>query len=320
MPLVQSTYKAPFYLFNSHAETIVPSMFRKVKDVTYERERLKLPDNDFVDLDWVKIGSNKVVIISHGLEGNSERHYSKGMAKYFAANGWDALAWNCRSCSGEMNHLPRFYHHGDAHDLKWVIDHAIHLKYHTIALVGFSMGGSMSVRYFGEYAHQLPAEVKSAVVFSVPCHLASSAKELDKYSKSFYRNRFLKKLGRKIEAKSKLFPDAISYKNFNQIKTFEDFDNCYTAPLHGFDDAHDFYAKASCGPYLSLINKPLLLVNAKNDPFLTKECYPIDLAKNHSYLHMEIPKHGGHVGFTLANSSFNWMEKRAFEFISKYNS
>jgi len=316
MPIIPSTYKAPFYLFNGHAETIVPSIFRKIKDTHYQRERLELPDGDFLDLDWLKTSSDKLVIISHGLEGNSDRHYSKGMAKYFATHQWDSMAWNCRSCSGEMNRLPRFYHHGDALDLKSIVDYVISGNYKTIVLVGFSMGGSITLTYLGQFASTLPAAVKAAVTFSVPCDLVSSVKELNKPSRSFYRNRFLKKLSRKIEMKSKAFPGILSYKDFDQIKTFEDFDNRYTAPLHGFKDAQDFYVRASCQNHLSSIQVPALIVNAANDPFLTEFCYPKEIASGNAHVYLEIPKQGGHVGFSLFNSETNWMELRALEFIS----
>ena len=315
MPILSSSYKAPFYLFNGHVATIVPSVFRKITGAHYQRERLELSDGDFLDLDWLKAGRDKLVIISHGLEGNSERHYSKGMAKYFASHQWDAIAWNCRSCSGEMNRLPRFYHHGDALDLKSIIDH-VSANYKTIALVGFSMGGSITLTYLGQYASTLPTAVKAAATFSVPCDLVSSVKELNKISRSFYRNRFLKKLAKKIEAKSKRFPEVLSYEGFDKIKTFEDFDNRYTAPLHGFTDAQDFYVRASCQNHLPAIQVPALIVNAANDPFLTEACYPSEIASKSTVLHLEIPKRGGHVGFSLSNSENNWMELRAIEFIS----
>lgn len=314
MPIINSSYpNPPFYLFNSHLETIVPSLFRKIEG-TYERERLELTDGDFLDLDWMRGNQGKLVIISHGLEGNSERHYSKGVAHYFYQRGWDALAWNCRGCSGEMNRLPRFYHHGATEDIAAVIDHALQKKYTQIALVGFSMGGSMSLKYIGERKDKLPPEIKSTVVFSVPCDLGSSARELDKPNKKFYLNRFLKKLEKKIKTKSQKFPDLISIDGFEKIKTFRDFDNRYTAPLHGFSDADDFYTKASSGPYLSLIQIPALIVNAINDPFLPDACYPRDVAKTHPYVHLETPERGGHVGFSLAGKSENWMAVRAFEF------
>src|SRR5215510_13761043 len=136
MPLIKhSQYKAPAHLFNGHIETIVPSTFRKIDGVAYVRERLELSDGDFLDLDWLKSDSRNLMIFSHGLEGNSERHYCKGMAKYFFQRGWDALIWNCRGCSGEMNRLPRFYHHGATEDLRAVIEHAIRKGYRFLTLV-----------------------------------------------------------------------------------------------------------------------------------------------------------------------------------------
>lgn len=316
MPLIQSTYtRPPFYLFNGHLETVIPSMFRKVEG-SYERERMELVDGDFLDLDWIRSGRKKLVVISHGLEGNSERHYSKGMAQYFYQRGWDALAWNCRGCSGEMNRLPRFYHHGATEDIAAVIEHAISKDYEHIALVGFSMGGSMSLKYLGERKNSVSQVIKSAVVFSVPCHLGASANELDKPNKKFYLNRFLKKLEKKIRAKAIKFPDVISDEGFEQIKTFRAFDNRYTAPLHGFDNADDFYARASSGPHIPNIQLPTLIVNALNDPFLPEACFPYGVAKDHHYVYLETPPYGGHVGFSLSTQETNWMEVRAFEFIS----
>lgn len=314
MPLVESNYQPPLFLFNTHVETIIPSLFRKVPG-SYERERIELHDGDFLDLDWFSKSGDKLVIISHGLEGNSDRHYAKGMAAYFFTRGWDAVAWNCRGCSGESNRLPRFYHHGVSEDLAAVVDHAVAKNYNHIALVGFSMGGSMTLKYLGEGNH---AAVKSAAVFSVPCHLESSARELEKRRNKFYLQRFLNKLEKKMQAKAVLFPEIISTKGFHTISSFREFDNRYTAPLHGFTDADDFYSRASCGPYLATIQAPALIVNAINDPFLPEACYPYSLAKDHRYVYLETPHKGGHVGFSLNTLNENWMERRAFEFISAH--
>jgi uncharacterized protein len=236
------------------------------------------------------------------------------MATYFHRHGWDSVAWNCRGCSGEMNRLPRFYHHGATEDLAVVVDHAIQKKYFHIVLVGFSMGGSMTLKYLGERKEIHPA-IKSATVFSVPCDLGSSARELDKPNKKFYLNRFLKKLEKKICAKAELFPDIISSKDFHLIKSFREFDNRYTAPLHGFTDADDFYNQASSKPYIASIQIPTLIVNALNDPFLPEACYPVEIAKAHEYVHLETPTRGGHVGFSLGKIE-NWMEVRAFDFLT----
>lgn len=317
MPLIESSYRPPFYLRNAHLATIIPSTFRKVEGVDYKRERIHTPDGDFLDLDWSINRSNKLVIISHGLEGSADRPYVKGMVKYFNQNGWDALAWNCRSCSGELNWKPRFYHHGATEDIEQVINHAIHSKsYKTIALVGFSMGGSMTLKYLGEKGNKVPEEVVGGVAFSVPVSLKSSVDALAKRKNRVYRKRFLKKLEEKIRKKAADFPDEITYEGFKEIKYFPDFDNLYTAPLHGFEDAEDFYNKASAQRYVYGTKTPILIVNAINDPFLGEECYPTDKCEDHEYIYLEMPAHGGHVGFGLAGSEFTYMEKRALEFIS----
>ncbi len=317
--ILQSSYRPNSFLSNPHLETIVPSAFRKVPGVVYQRQRLELPDTDFVDLDWLSHTdhrSDKLVIISHGLEGSSERHYSRGMAKYFYHKGWDALAWNCRSCSGELNRLARFYHHGDTADLHHVIVAAFDKGYTHVTLTGFSMGGSFTMKYLGERGASVDPRIKGAAVFSVPCRLGASAAELDKPSKRFYRNRFLRKLGKKILAKSMLYPDTLSFADYWKIKTFRQFDDRYTSPLHGFRNATDFYERSSCDQYLSDVRVPSLIVNAANDPFLTPECYPSEMLKDHPHVHLEIPQRGGHVGFSIAGKEENYMEIRAHEFLS----
>jgi predicted alpha/beta-fold hydrolase len=318
MPLVKhSSYKPAWYLFGRHLDTIFPSATRKVPG-NYTRTRFELPDGDFVDLDWMRDAEgarDQLVIISHGLEGNSNRQYSKGMARYFFNHGWDALAWNCRSCGGELNRLARFYHHGDTEDLDAVVREAVRLKYKSIILIGFSMGGSFGLKYLGERGSHLPTEVKGGVSFSVPCDLAAGGRVLDEPGLSFYRNRFMRKLKKKLTEKSKLFPSQIDMAKVNALLTFEDFNNCITAPLHGFGSSADFYKQSSCLPWLDKIAVPTLLVNAANDPLLTPECYPVEIAEKSEKLYLEIPKRGGHVGFALAGKEENWMEVRAWEFV-----
>ena len=319
MPLVSSRYKAPLFLRNGHLATIIPSMFRRVDGVHYTRERIDTPDDDFLDLDWLRSGSKSLVVISHGLEGSSKRPYVLGMAKYFHQQNWDVLAWNCRSCGGEINRQGRFYHHGETSDLKGVVEHALNTgRYNSVWLVGFSMGGSMTLKYFGENNEQLPKEVRGGVAISVPVDLASSVERFGKSSMAFYRRRFLRKLEDKVRQKAALYPGVIEYKDFSNIKYFPDFDNAYTAPLHGFSDANDFYQKASALNFIPGTCRPVLLINAWNDPFLPKSCFPLGLAKGNRLFHFEAVGRGGHVGFTLTGSEFNYMEKRAFDFVQQH--
>ncbi len=319
MPIIHTTnYIPPRYLFNGHFETIFPSSFRKINGISYIRERLELMDGDFLDLDWSRLteASSRLVIISHGLEGNSTRHYVTGTVKKFNTLGWDALAWNCRSCSGQLNRLPRFYHHADTADLSIVINHAVENgQYTDIALVGFSMGGNMTLKYLGEQQGKLAPQLKAAVAFSAPCDLPSSVVHLHKPQNRFYEMRFLRKLRKKIIAKANVFPQVIDSTGIESIRRFREFDERYTAPLHGFKDADDFYRKASSGPYTPFIKLPTLLINALNDPFLTPECFPVEAARNNPYFHLEMPRRGGHVGFMLAGQPDSWGERRAAEFI-----
>jgi predicted alpha/beta-fold hydrolase len=309
MPLVTSSeYKPIPWYFSGHIETIFPSVWRKVPGVSYTRSRLELSDGDFVDLDWLvnsETPAKKLVISSHGLEGNSTRHYCMGMAAYFHRHGWDALSWNCRSCSGELNRLPRFYHHGDTNDFGAVVDEAIGRGYDQIVLVGFSMGGSFSLKYAGEKGKHIHPSIKAVVGFSVPCDLSSSAAKVDQRNLWFYRDRFIGKLMTKIRLKATRFEHPVFKEASRPIKTFHEFNNIFTAGLHGFRDAADFYEQASCEPWLAKISVPALIVNAANDPMLTDPCYPFELARNHSNVYLEVPRRGGHVGFPLYKNPVN---------------
>lgn len=304
-------YEAPSLFFNAHIETIWPALFRKIQLSPYQRERLTTPDDDFLDLDWLKQGSNKLVIISHGLEGNSERAYIKGMAKQFFTHDYDVLAWNYRGCSGEMNRQKRFYHSGATDDLQSVINHASG-KYDSVYLIGFSLGGNLTLKYLGE--GKVNPLVKKAVVFSVPLELHTSCLEILKPSNWMYHHRFLKSLKAKVVAKASQRTD-LDIRPLNQIKTLIEFDDHFTAPIHGFENAIDYYKKCSSLYFLSGIHTPTLIVNAKNDPFLSHDCYP-ELPEASS-VKLETPARGGHVGFAqFGQNGLYWSELRAFDFIN----
>jgi len=315
MPLVPTQYKPPFYLFNSHLQTIIPSLFRQVQGVQYERERLVMPDDDFLDVDWSRIGSDKLLVLSHGLEGDSERPYIQGMVKAFNQHGVDAMAWNYRSCSGEPNKLLRSYHLGASDDLDFVVRHALQSgRYRTVYLVGFSAGGNITLKYLGENPAQVPAQVKRAAVFSVPVDLKGSAQKIPRV----YTQRFLKSLGRKLEQKRLVYPNEIDLSTYSLLRSFPEFDDRYTAPLHGFKNAEDYYARASSKQFQKNIRIPTLLVNAKNDPFLSEACYPVQEAQENPFFYLEMPQEGGHVGFTKDfRKDVYYSEVRAVRFLLK---
>lgn len=315
----ESTYLAPFYMLNGKMETILPRVFRRVAGLSYQRERMDTSDEDFLDLDWIRSGYDQLVILSHGLEGSSERTYVKGMAKLFNRQGWDILAWNCRSCSGEMNRQLKLYHHGDTGDLEEVIAYVLSkYAYRKVVLIGFSMGGSLVLKYLGEQSNRVPKEIKAAVAISVPCNLGASARAFSTKGNGFFRRRFLRKLKKKMLIKAAQFPGKVNIQGIDEIEHFIDFDNQFTAPINGFKDADDFYRHSSCENHLDGIKTNALLLNARNDPMLPEACFPADIAAEHPYLWLEMPLRGGHVGFTSTSGSFAWSEIRALEFIAEH--
>jgi len=321
MPLVaQSQHQPPFYLFNGHLQTIVPSLWRTVPGVAYQRERIELPDGDFLNLDWSRLPplrpTSALAIVSHGLEGDSSRPYILGMVRALNGAGFDALAWNYRSCGGEMNRLLRSYHLGDTDDLDVVLRHALATgRYQRIFLVGFSAGGNVTLKYLGEDAARVPAEVQRAAVFSVPTDLQASSVHISRPQNQVYLRRFLKSLREKVRAKAKLLPGQVDLTGIEELRDFQGFDSRYTAPMHGFDSADAYYQYASSGRYLAGIRIPTLLVNAQNDPFLPASCFPREVAASSPFVFLETPPDGGHVGFAESNGEY-YSERRAVEFLT----
>ncbi|MGH8047454.1 MAG: YheT family hydrolase [Chthoniobacterales bacterium] len=319
MPLIESsTYAAPRWLRGGHLQTIFPALFRRVPWVTRERERIEIFDGDFLDLDWERSRrADRVAILSHGLEGNSRDTYIQGMAAALVRADWDVVAWNCRGCSGEPNRLLRSYHSGATEDLAAVVEHVLREgRYRRAALVGFSLGGNIALKYAGDLGAAIDARVDRAVAFSVPCDLASSSIALERRMNRIYMDRFMVNLRAKIRAKMRMFPGALSDDELDTMRTFREFDGAYTAPLHGYRDAEDYWMRASSRPVLGRIAIPALLVNARNDPFLPRECFPEDEARTSGHFHLEVPRDGGHIGFaSFRDSGRYWSENRAVDFL-----
>ena len=321
MPILSSSYtQVPLFYLNGHFETILPSIWRKIEGVNYEREKIDTPDGDFLNLDWSSVGSERLLVVSHGLEGDSQRHYARALVKLFNQQGIDVLVWNNRSCGGEgeLNLQPVLYHHGSSQDLDSVVQHVLATKrYSELYLAGISMGWAQTLNYLGKKGEDVPSILKKAAVYSTPVHLPSSAATLRRPVNRFYKQKFLGKLKKKMEAKGKQFPGLIDLERLPLVRDFDEFDTHYTAKLHGFVDAADFYEKASPHTHLKGICVPTLILNAVNDPLLGKECYPIAFAEGSSDIFLEMPKRGGHTGFTIPNSEFNYAEYRLLEFLTQ---
>lgn len=316
MPLIEgSSYRAPWWLPGGQVQTIVPGLLGRAAGPGMVRERLELGDGDFLDLDWRREGRGRLAVLTHGLEADSGAVYVRRMAGALAAAGWDVLAWNLRGCGGEMNRLPRFYHSGATEDLMAVLEHALAVHpAERIDLIGYSLGGNLTLKLLGERAGGLPGRIGRAVAFSVPCDLADSARALSgRFNRAVYVRRFLRSLAGKIRAKGAAFPEVIDAGRLRGVETLREFDERFTAPLHGFRDAEDYWARSSCLPLLDRIDRPCLLANAANDPFLGPACYPREVAAGSAVFHLEVPETGGHVGFPGGDG--RWMERRALEFL-----
>lgn len=321
MPIIESTYTAPLLFRNYHISTIYASTLRRVPVPMYKRERLELPDGDFLDLDWsIPEGGKqeKVAIILHGLEGNSTRPYVKGMTNHFNHNGWEVTAVNLRGCSGELNRLYRSYNAGASEDLEQVVEHILgHGRYSEIALVGFSLGGNLMLKYLGE-GRKLPQQIKAAVAISAPCDLYRSLLRLQEPQNFIYSRRFVKKLKKQLLLRETKFPDKLSRKEIAACRTLYSIDDLYTGKAHGFRNARDYYEKSSAINFIPNIQIPTLLINAKNDAFLSENSSPVELAARNPSFFLEMPEHGGHVGF-LQKKIQTYTEERALEFISERN-
>ena len=321
MPVILSAYEAPWFLRNGHAQTVYPAIGRRVREVTYERKRLELDDGDFMDLDWSRAGGRRVgrvVVVAHGLEGSAQAVYVKGMVRAFNRRAWDAVALNFRGCSGEPNRLLRCYHSGVTDDLWRVAEHVARAGYDHVALVGFSLGGNVLLKLLGELGEGGPSWLAGGVGISVPVDLKSSAEAMARAVNRPYMKRFLTDLLAKIRARQARFPKELDDSGYGDVRTFRHFDDRYTAPLHGFRDAEDYWARCSARPGLGAIRRPALLLNAVDDPFLAPPCFPHGIAAGHEWFHLEAPVHGGHVGFVggglRADEYFS--ERRALEFLA----
>ena len=325
MPVIDSEFKPLRKYRNAYIQTILPTLFRKVETVNYTRQRIATVDGDFIDLDWSLAAEDRrtadsLAVICHGLEGSSDRAYMLGMVKAFNARGIDAVAYNYRGCSGEMNLSRKFYSAGATGDLQEVLDTINSQRYYqTIYLVGFSLGGNLVLKYGGEKGKDTHPAIKGIAAISAPCDLHSSSLELLKAKNYMISLRFLIMLRKKLIEKSNLYPE-LKRIDPKAIKDLKQFDDQVTAPLAGYIDAEDYWYKASCIRELEQIIIPTLIINAADDPILGLECYPYQEARDNEFIHLEVPARGGHVGFMhRPNQTEYWHETKTVEFLAKIN-
>ncbi len=311
MPVIPSSYRAPPWLRSGHLQTILGA-YKPAPVITYQRRRIETPDGDFLDIDTVADGRPRLVIVSYGMEGDVHRHYVRTMVQALRDAGRDVWVWNYRGISGEPNRKVHFYHGGLTDDLAQVILEARLAGYLHIDLVGFSLGGNLTLNYLGRLEYRVPGEIRRAVCLSVPVDVEDCARRLNAPDNRFYVRRFLNSFRERIRQKMHVMPGHIDDLAYEEIKSLEDYDARYTVPHFGFDDVPALYRWVSSRYVLGGIERPTLLVNALDDPFMGPHCYPRAEAEHHPFLTLEIAPHGGHLGFLGRN---HWMEQRTLAFL-----
>jgi predicted alpha/beta-fold hydrolase len=309
-------YSPPWWLNNGHVHTIFASKFLSPSVGSLSRERWTTPDDDFIDVDFFNAGKRNLIILGHGLEGDTSRPYISSAAKYFQERSWDVLAWNSRSCSGEMNRAPKLYCHGDTGDLDFIVRKMASRNYSTIVLMGFSMGGAIILNWLGRSKKDVPSSLKAAIAVSTPCDIEAASINLERGLRRLYSHYFLSRLKEKIKTKVEQYPNLLDIKGIDQVKSWRTFDERFSAPLNGLGNADEFYEYCSAKNRMMYTEVPTLLLNAKDDPILSPEDFPVHLLRRNKNLYHSFPSRGGHVGFLLSNyKGPSWAEILAFEFI-----
>lgn len=315
-------FKPAWWLPSPHLQTLWPVFLRpSIKNLVLERERVELPDGDFIDLDW--LGRNKngpLVLILHGFEGSIESHYAKGMLLKIEQNGWRGVFMHFRGCSGEPNRLPRGYHSGETSDVDYIIDLIRQRHANTpLAIIGFSLGGNVLLKWLGETKEKNP--LQAAIAVSVPFVLHKAAARMQKGFSRCYQWYFLKCLRERLTHKFQyVASNLLDNNDWSNMQTILDFDNKYTAPLHGFNDVHEYYTVSSSRQYLRSIQVPTLILHAKDDPFMSEDVIP-ESHELSPHIKLEVSESGGHVGFVSGKYPWRpeyWLEKRIPDFLREY--
>ena len=310
-------YRAPAWLRGPHLQTIVPSVLARRPAVAYRRERWDAPDGDFVDLDWLASpppdGGRGLLVLFHGLEGSSDSHYARALMDEARARGFDALVVHFRGCGGEPNRLPRAYHSGDSDEADWVLRRlAARDPRRPLLAAGVSLGANVLLKWLGERG-SAAGFVSAAAAISPPQDLHAGAVALSRGFNRLYAESFLRSLRRKGVALHARHPGLVDVGRVAACRDFFEFDDAFTAPLHGFGGALDYWSRSSCRQFLPGITVPTLVVNALNDPFMPASALarPDQVSRA---VRLEYPAEGGHVGFATGGppGRLDWLPRRMF--------
>ena len=313
-------YAAPLWLPGGDLQTIYTSVFIASPAVDYRRERLELDDGDFLDFDWVDGAENSpLVILFHGLEGNSSSFYARDLMDAVKQRGWNGVVAHFRGCSGEDNRLPRVYFAGDSKEIELILRHvkAQHPAQPLYA-VGVSLGGNALLKWLGEKGDAAAELVTRAAAVSAPLDLTATGNALDfGFNRYVYTSRFLVTLKAKALRKAEKFPGLLDTDAISAATTFREFDTLVTARLQGYKDAADYWEKVSSKPWLKFIKIPTLVLNAKNDPFLPASALPTTSEVSDTVT-LEQPDSGGHVAFPEGPFPGNagWLPQHLITFLT----
>jgi predicted alpha/beta-fold hydrolase len=302
-------YRAPWWLPGGHLQTIFAALAPAPR-LAFRRERWETPDGDFIDLDWAEPGARAadapLLALFHGLEGSSASPYARAIAAQALAAGWRCVVPHFRGCSGELNRLPRAYHSGDSAELDWILR-----RLGASYAAGISLGGNALLKLLGEKGADIG--VRRAAAVSAPLDLAAAGRALDRgLSRELYTRMFLRSLKRKTFEKLGRQQISVDRARLAKARTFWEFDDTVTAPLHGFLGADDYWKRSSSAAWLAGIRIPTLVINARNDPFMPASVLDA-LGEVPPNVVLEFPHGGGHAGFPGDN---RWLARRVVEFLS----
>lgn len=325
-PATTSSYRPAWWLPDPHSATLWGRLGRREPHLPVRLERWDTPDGDFLELarlEHTVAADAPRLLLFHGLEGGVHSHYARAMFREAHARGWAADLLLFRTCGSAPNRLARSYHSGETSDPRWVIDQIVAAFPHApLGLMGVSLGGNVLCKLLGETGDTLPAQVQGAVAMSVPFDLAAASRHIGRGFGAVYEKFFLKSLIPKALAKIARHPELAPLRTVADARTLWAFDDAFTAPLHGFRDAADYYARASSLPYLSAIRRPTLLLSAVDDPFLPAAVLDRvrEAVSGTPAVELDFPARGGHVGFTSYTRPWQpWYygEWRAAEFLAR---
>jgi len=311
-----SDFIPAWWLRSPHLQTLWPVFFKKRHKLDLKNEQVELEDGDFIDLCWSKKDSGKVVLVLHGLEGDINSHYINGILYRLEQSGYKPVLMHFRGCSGRVNRLARAYHSGETGDLAYIVEYINKITgCYPFAAVGFSLGGNVLLKWLGETGQINP--LRKAVAVSVPFILHDAAKRLEQGVSKMYREHLLASLRKTYIEKFNQLKSPLDV-DVTQLKSFWDYDDKVTAPLHGFSGAQEYYDKCSSRQYLKNINVPTRIIHSSDDPFMFKTTAPDEDELNNN-INFLLTSSGGHVGFVSGSSVIKlnyWSEDKIIEFIS----